>query len=58
VDLLVQDRAVEPDNMLDVVFDFGGVGVVQRRVVWGEVAVRDDVIVAGRRFVDVLWRQR
>lgn len=56
---LVQHRTVEPDDVLDVVvFDFSRLGVVQRNVVRGKMTVRDGVVVARTRLVDVLRRQR
>ena len=57
VDRLVENRAVEPDDMLDVVLDFGGIGLVQRIVVRRKMAVRDGLIVTRPRLVDVLRRQ-
>lgn len=57
VDRLVQYRAVEPDDMLDVVFDFGSIGLVQLGVVRSEVAVRNGAVMFGAWLVDVLGRQ-
>jgi hypothetical protein len=58
VDRPVQYRAVEPDDMLDVVFNFGRIRFVQLGVVRGEVAVRDDMVVLSAWLVDVLRRKR
>jgi hypothetical protein len=58
MDRLVQHRAVEPDDMFDVVFDFGGIDLVQGGVVGRKMAVRDRLIVTGTGLMDVLRRQR
>jgi len=58
VDRLVQHRAVEPDDVLDVVFDLGRFRLVQRHVVRGKMAMGDGVIVARPRLVDMLRRHR
>lgn len=58
VDLLVEDRAVEPDDVLDVVLDFGGIELVQRPIVGRKMAVRERLIVTRPRLMDVLRRQR
>jgi len=43
--------------MLDVVFDFGSIGLVQLGVVRSEVAVRNGAVMFGAWLVDVLGRQ-
>ena len=58
---LVKNRAIEPDDMLDVGLDFGDVIALKNaRLVRPEVAVCDRVsaIVPGTWLVDVLRRQR
>ena len=51
---LVENRAVEPDDVLDVVFDLGRFGLVEMLVVRREMAVRDGMIVIRSRLVHVL----
>ena len=66
VNRLVEDRAVGPDHLVVVVFDFrrfvllrGGVDV-RLELMWSEMAVGDGVLVfvAGARLVDVRGRER
>ena len=58
VDRLVQDRAVEPHDVLVVVLDFWpfGVVIVCFRLMRSEMAVRDGVFVPG--LVNVCRRER
>jgi len=57
MDRLVEERAVQPHDVFDVVLDFSGVRLVERRLVGRKVAVRDGMIVTRASLVDVLRRQ-
>jgi len=56
--VFVDDRAVQPDNVLPVVLDLGAVGMVRLDRMRVEVTVRDPVMVVRPRFVDVLGCER
>jgi hypothetical protein len=58
VDRLMQHRAVDPDDLLDVVLDLSRIGVVKLGVVRLEMAVRHREVVTGASLVDVLRRER
>ena len=53
----MKERAVEPHDMVDVVFDLGRLEGMAFELVWAEVTVREDVIVAGPGLMYVLRRQ-
>ena len=56
---LVENRAVEPDDVLDAVLDFGALVEVSTYLVRAEVAVGNPMlIVGGAGLVDVLRRRR
>ena len=56
--MFIEDRAVQPDDVVIVMLDLGGVDVMRLSRVRPEVAVGDGMVVSGLRLVDVLRRER